>query len=189
MTRTERIRQAVKITDLLAELGYGVQPSEREQQFGCDLHGTRDSKPSARVYPQNNSTYCFACGKSRDVIRTVMDKLDLDFKASMAWLEKTYNLSAWQGRQEEPAASLTDTLNATFAPPEETLERALVQVRTLLDGQKYDRILSCKQTMALWAEVDIAADKQDVARLHKIRDKILQKVKDVARLQGNQVGG
>jgi len=159
MTRSERIREAIRITDLLAELGYAVQPVEREQQFGCDLHGTRDGKPSARVYPASNSWYCFACGKSRDVIGTVMDKLELDFKKSMAWLEKTYKLPTYTNL-EAPKADLMDDLKATFTQPQDdNAARVSVQIRAVLNSQRHDKALTCQQTMELWAQYDEAMAK------------------------------
>ena len=179
MTRSERIREAVRITDLLAELGYGVQPIEREQQFGCDLHGTRDSKPSARVYPTSNSWYCFACGKSRDAIRTVMDKLDLDFKKAMSWLEKTYNLPSWEPTAA-PEDSLKDSLETAFTGHDSTeAEKAKAQVWSLLSSQRHDKALSCAETMSLWEEYDSIKNPSGYLDL---RDEILKKVRDAARV-------
>ena len=188
MTRSERIREAVRITDLLSELGYGVQPVEREQQFGCDLHGTRDSKPSARVYPDSNSTYCFACGKSRDVIRTVMDKMELDFKAAMAWLEKTYNLPTYTPQSQEPTQTLGEALEATFTPTQDAnIDRVSVQVRALLDAQRHDKVLTCPQTMELWAVYDeaIKQSETDVAgavqALSALREETIRQVRSASR--------
>ena len=182
MTRSERIREAIRITDLLAELGYHVQPTEREQQFGCDLHGTRDGKPSARVYPATNSWYCFACGKSRDAIRTVMDKLDLDFKQAMVWLEKTYNLPTFVRHADTEPLLLTDALTATFTSPQDgNADRVNVQIKALLDAQRFDKVLTCQQTMELWERLDRIADSSPAA-LESLRDEIIEKVRDAARI-------
>lgn len=189
MTRSDRIREAVRITDLLSELGYGVQPVEREQQFGCDLHGTRDSKPSARVYPSSNSWYCFACGKSRDVIRTVMDKNDLDFKKAMSWLEKTYKLTTYSGARDEETVSLPDALRATFAEPDgNSYERAAAQVRSLLDSQRHDKALTCHRTMSLWESYDEIHSRAETdpdgskASMASLREAVLKGIKDAARV-------
>ena len=184
MTRSERIREAIRITDLLAELGYGVQPVEREQQFGCDLHGTRDGKPSARVYPASNSWYCFACGKSRDAIRTVMDKLDLDFKQAMVWLEKTYNLPTFVRHADTVPISLTDALTATFtSPQDDNADRVIVQIRVLLEAQRFDKLLTCQQTMELWERLDtLVAKGAEAASLTALRDDILEQERNAARV-------
>lgn len=187
MTRLDRIRQHIRITDLLSELGYNVQPVEREQQFGCDLHGTRDGKPSARVYPDSNSWYCFACGKSRDVIGTVMDKMELDFKKAMTWLEQTYKLPSWSGPDRVQTASLSDDLNATFAENRNTGD-VTIQVRTLLQSQRHDKALSCQTVMHLWERFDEAASIAEKSpelaakAMLSLRDAVVKEVQDAARL-------
>lgn len=189
MTRAERIREAVSITDLLSELGYDVQDSNREQQFACDLHGGRDGKPSARVYPDSNSTYCFACGKSRDVIGTVMDKHELDFKQAMAWLEKTYNLPSWAGQATAPVVSLKDALDQTFtAKAEDNIDSVIIQTQALLLAQRHDKALTCQQTMTLWAQFDVAMARMEKeptdaqTALVALRDEVRRKVRDAARV-------
>lgn len=184
MTRVERIREAVRITSLLSELGYRVVDDEREQQFGCDLHGTRDGKPSARVYPSSNSWYCFACGKYRDAIKTVMDKMEIDFRAALAWLEKTYNLPTYTPQAKDPTQTLDEALAVTFTPPQDdNADRVIVQIRALLDGQRHDKVLTCQQTMELWERLDVAVAKQAGAgMLTALREDILQQVRDAARV-------
>lgn len=60
--RADRINEEVSILDVLASYGYQIHTAyDGEQQFRCDLHGSgQDNKPSARVYPDSNSTYCIA---------------------------------------------------------------------------------------------------------------------------------
>ena len=90
--RAERIRENVDMGDLMAEYGYDIVPgASQEQQFRCDLHG-QDNKPSARYYPDTNSTYCWACQMARDPIRFLMDKEGVTFSAACNFLEKRAGL-------------------------------------------------------------------------------------------------
>lgn len=92
---SDRIREHVPILEVLVTYGYRVRADsgEREQQFQCDLHGTgRDNKPSARVYPESNSWYCFACDKTRDAIETVKAKEGVKFWEAVKLLETAYGL-------------------------------------------------------------------------------------------------
>ena len=91
--RAKRIKEEIPILSVLAGYGYDVHGDTREQQFKCDLHGDgHDNAPSARVYPETNTWYCFACGKVRDSISTVMEKEGLDFNQACKGLEIKYNL-------------------------------------------------------------------------------------------------
>jgi len=92
--RIERIHEQVDILKLLGDYGYPVRPDmDREQQFSCNMHGDgNDLKPSARVYPENNSWYCWACGKTRDAIETVREKEGLGFMEALKWLEGRFGL-------------------------------------------------------------------------------------------------
>jgi DNA primase len=101
----DRIHEEIPIVRLLADLGYDVRPDGdyREQQFSCDLHGDgRDSKPSARAYPDSGSWYCFACDAARDAIDTIRAREDLSFPAAIRWLEKEYDLPPLPWEDEQP---------------------------------------------------------------------------------------
>lgn len=82
--------------------GYDVINVDREQQFKCDLHGDgSDNAPSARAYPESNSWYCFACGKTRDSISTVMEIEGVEFSKACYLLESKYNLTPWVHKKKE----------------------------------------------------------------------------------------
>lgn len=83
------------MTRLLSDLGYEVYADGHDQQFSCDLHGTMDEKPSARVYDDNRA-FCFACAKQRDQVSWVMDRNGIDFNAACDWIEDQYGLDRWQ---------------------------------------------------------------------------------------------
>ena len=93
--RADRIRSEIPITQVLIDYGYPVRPwgGDREQQFPCNLHGDgQDNRPSARVYPDSSSWYCWTCGRSRDAISTVMEKEGTDFSSACRILETRYGL-------------------------------------------------------------------------------------------------
>lgn len=92
--RRSRIKRVVPLDEVLESYGYAVRSGfDSEQQFSCDLHGDgNDSKPSARYYPESASWHCFACGRSRDVISTVMEKEGLSFTAALTTLESRFSL-------------------------------------------------------------------------------------------------
>lgn len=116
--RADRIRADVPIAQIMSDLGYAVYPDygDREQQYSCDLHGDgNDGTPSARLYPATQSTYCFACGKSRDAIRVVMEKMGKSFPDALAYVESRYGLPAlpWDS-DDEVQAPPTDQVQAAL---------------------------------------------------------------------------
>ena len=126
----------------------------REQQFSCDLHGSgQDNKPSARVYPDSDSWYCFGCGVSRDAIQTVRDKLDKSFVEAVAWLEKTYSLPPLpfeEGDYEEKGKPLQDS---DFQNPR-TYEDERKRFETLLTNTTSDQSLPMRRTLTFWEAFD-----------------------------------
>ena len=96
MRRSDRIRKKISIFSVLKKYNYDVVDSPREQQFRCNLHGDgSDNSPSARAYPDSNSWYCFACGRTRDAISTVMEIEGVSFIQACNALEKKYDLPRW----------------------------------------------------------------------------------------------
>jgi len=124
----DRIREVIPLASILFKYGYKVldDGGHREQQFSCDLHGDgRDSAPSARLYPDSNKFYCFACGRARDSITLVREKEGLSFWNAVRKLEKEYGLPSLPWEHYEAKESLADTLFAVKGQsPTQILERA-----------------------------------------------------------------
>jgi len=159
--RKERVKQDIPIAQLLADLGYAVRADadDREEQFSCDLHGDgRDSKPSARVYPDSNSWYCFGCALARDTIDTVRAKQDLGFMPAIAWLEKRYGFDPLpfepEGPQEESRDERAQKALRAALDTSRTFEDDAYHFRTILDALTRDRDLPMKATLKFWETFD-----------------------------------
>lgn len=92
--RVENLKDQVHITDILDYYGIKTYTKNREFQFPCPLHGDgQDNSFSARMYPDSNSTYCFACHQSRDVVQWVRDYENLSFGKALSFIERTFGVS------------------------------------------------------------------------------------------------
>jgi hypothetical protein len=99
--RSDRLKDNVPLDRLLRDYGYDVYLNGSDQQFKCDLHGSGiETKPSARYYHNTKTWYCFACGKVRDVVSTVMEKEGMEYGDACRMLEKKYNLAVWKEYEE-----------------------------------------------------------------------------------------
>jgi DNA primase len=148
--RIAAVKEAVSILEILEAYGYRVRSDagHREQQFQCDLHGDgRDTKPSARVYPESNTWYCFACVKGRDVIETVQEKERKTFIEALTLLERKYHIKV----------PIQEDWNPTTTPVEKKVspyEQERQRLMSLLKGITEDRILKMEASFLLWEEVD-----------------------------------
>lgn len=155
--RIERIKDTVKIEDLLFRYGYDIRPDSggREQQFCCDLHGDgNDLKPSARVYPDSGHFYCFGCGKQRDVIELTREKEGLPFWQAIRHLEKMYNLPQveWVPREDEGDVFLRE--QEQVLRNNKTYEQTLKRLDAFLEMLAHDRILPWQRLVSLFEARD-----------------------------------
>jgi len=159
--RVERIKEKIHIAQVLADYGYRVHlgGSYQEQQFPCDLHGDgQDGKPSARMYPESNSFYCFACDKIRDPIETVRAKEGIGFMEAMAFLEQKYNLPSMPWEDDDDAYHGPDTTT------QDEVKARLLPNRTFADDSKQflaslssiteDRLMPMDTVLAYWEAYD-----------------------------------
>lgn len=156
--RADRIREKIPIVKVLEDYGYRVRSEggDREQQFPCNLHGDGyDLKPSARVYPDSDSWYCFACDVSRDAIATVQANEGLDFWDAVRWLEKKYNLPLmrWDGPRDP---STVDKVSAGLRR-DLTFEDDLERFRVRLDRATIERGLPLTTLLSFWEAYDRVA--------------------------------
>ena len=111
--RINQIKQDVPIDQVLHDYGYRIHMGGQyqEQQFPCDLHGDgNDGKASARMYPANNSWYCFACSRTRNVIDTIQAKEGFGFMDALTFIENKYKLPVvpWEDEESYHADGTTD---------------------------------------------------------------------------------
>lgn len=155
----DRIREVVPILEVLATYNYRVRSDggEREQQFQCDLHGTgRDNKPSARVYPESNSWYCFACDATRDPIGTVMAKEGVKFWDAIKLLEQAYGLDPLPADYGTGVENLPGAISQVAATldPTRTFSQDVEMVRRYLDNRTTDKDLPLDQLLRFWEKFD-----------------------------------
>lgn len=160
----DRVREEVPIVRVLFDYGYQVDPraEDYEQQFCCDLHGDgKDSKPSARVYPGGGQFFCFACGRSRDVIALVQEKEGLDFWKALKIIESRYGLAPlpWEPEDERPPTPLQ--IIEESLRPRESAEDALQRLNRFLLGLTRERSLTPEKCAGLWEAYDRVTSLKD----------------------------
>jgi len=154
----DRIREEISLASVLVDYGYEIYADDggREQQFSCDLHGDgSDSKPSARLYPENNQFYCFACGRSRDAIALVREKEGASFWDAVKLLETRYNLAPlpWEDGDDSPKQQMSNALEQALNPSE-TPDQALTRLGRFLDNLCKDRALTAQRCAGFWEAHD-----------------------------------
>lgn len=179
--RAKRIKDKAPILELLHEYGYAVTLNpERDQQFSCDLHGDGvDGKPSARVYADSDHWYCFACGKQRDVISTVMEKEGVSFSKACRMLEMKYKIPFEMPDKEAPMDLGLRRGDVRKIKKEDlhsflmlvTKERSLSMDQTLKLWESYD----CIDTMHVSGKIDDSKLGQLLSKLRATTQELLTK--------------
>jgi len=157
--RLDQIKELIPIAQILFDYGYPVRTDgeDREEQFPCDLHGDgHDNKPSARLYPDTASWFCFACGVVRDGVDTVKVKEGVSFMEAISILETRYNLPTvpWEEGDYDSTPKPEQEIQESLKFPDKTLEDDLRIFRSVLTAETIDRTLSVKSTAAFWEGSD-----------------------------------
>ena len=155
--RADRIREEAPLDRVLEDYGYAViSGADREQQFQCDLHGDgSDNKPSARFYPESQSWYCFACGRSRDAISTVMEKEGLGFSDACKSLETRFQLPPLPWKDEYSDGSEPKRVKEIIpASKEKSVEDTAHITHRVLDGFTQDGTFDLNTALKLWEAFD-----------------------------------
>jgi DNA primase len=179
------LRKQVNIVTVLADYGYRVRREliDYEQQFSCDLHGDgSDSKPSARVYPESQSWYCFACSQSRDAIRTAQEKEGKSFYEACQILARRYNITLPRYTSEEAASPVVESVaDAYEEKAQASLQRCHLLLVMLGQEQKllidtYFRLCESLDVLQHFYESGRLSAQDIVIRAAKLRDSIIQQV-------------
>ena len=79
------ILENVSMQDILDKYNIKIY----KNKFCCPFHN--DTVPSAKAY--DNSFFCFACGKSGDIIQFVRDYFNLSFRDALRKINYDFNLN------------------------------------------------------------------------------------------------
>lgn len=170
--RVEQIKEKVDLLAVLLHYNFKVHDlKDYEQQFPCPLHGDgRDNKPSARLYPDQNLFYCFACGRQRDAIAVAQEVEGLSFGQALRALEERYGLKSFVYPKEEKIELDFDP-SIPIEDVEERIERML-QIRT------DEKTLSMERLALLWDRFDLikASKHKKPEHYNMLRQKIVAEV-------------
>lgn len=183
----QRIREQIPLSQVLSAYGYHVyaDDGEHEQQFSCDLHGDgQDNTPSARLYPDSNKFYCFACGKVRDTVTLVMEKEGVPFWNAVQKIEKSYGLAPlpWTEIKKQQAPKVESLFDQhKNQTPRQILDRVgrLIQMYYEDENDGFDIVL-------MWEAHDrvdwyIRQDEFDEGKAKGLAIKVLDFVKNFYR--------
>lgn len=156
-SRADRVRK-LPVELVLHRLGFDVLPERAgtSQTFSCSLHGGRDSRPSARTYPGSESWHCFGCGRSRDAVDTVREKMGVGFEQALRWLEGEYRLPPIPRPSREELAEEPEVATpqrSTFEALESEVNAAAVPV---LGAEGSRRGIELDLALVCWEVVDRA---------------------------------
>ena len=83
----EEIKRTVPILELATYLGIKIDPHNRAI---CPFH--KDTNPSLKFYPENNSFYCFGCNIGGSNIDLVMKTQNKAFVEALTFIVDLYHL-------------------------------------------------------------------------------------------------
>lgn len=155
----DEIHQKIPIVQVLQHYGYPVADyGDRAQSFPCDLHGNgMDTRPSAMVYPESGSFYCFACGTQRDCIDLVRIKEGLHFLDAVKWLTNKFQVQLVTPIRPKNSMVSAPEFKPRVKDPLPLLdyEAVLLRVDRLFSGLwRGNNVLGWRKTWLLWEERD-----------------------------------
>jgi len=140
--RIETIHRTVTAQDVLRRNGVQLRYMDREEQFSCPFHG-RDTKPSARVYPDSarspSHAWCFVCQERWDCI-TLWKKFEGfegPFGRLLREIERAYGITPPEGPPPEEAEEEETLALAEIANLCSICERRLRASKSLFDMKGY----------------------------------------------------
>ncbi len=101
----EKVREAVDITQLMAERGIKLVRSGRRLKALCPFH--KEKTPSFYVEPDLGLYHCFGCGASGDAIKFVMETEAMSFPEALDYLAERFGVPrpAVARPQEKPGSA------------------------------------------------------------------------------------
>lgn len=138
--RVVQVLHSVTIADVLGELGVALS-GPGTQQVQCPVH-EGDRNPSARMYTETNSIYCFRCQKSWDVVGLVREVKHLPVTEAVEWLETTFHVRPDAAMLPHLVGKrMAEKRDPDLAPLVLQVEQRLREQRFVLGLPRYSKLL------------------------------------------------
>ena len=125
--------ERVDVFRLYDALGLSYQ-GERTQQTVCPNPAHRDTHPSARLYAETRSVYCWTCQRSWDVVGLVRLRLGGSLEEALVWLQARFGV---------PTSTIPGAPRpVSLAGVADHVERAVLAARDTLGRARYVRYLT-----------------------------------------------
>lgn len=164
----------VSIFRVMEALGVYDGGEETTRQMLCPVHS--DSRPSARVYAEENRVHCFTCGRGWEPLALVMAVQKVDAAQAENWILDTFGLRT--------SASFQARLRASLAPPSvkpaalvEYTEQQLRQSRARLTREQFTKLAVAIDMVGLQFRDRVI----DVAQFEASLKRIMQRMQSVRR--------
>lgn len=133
-------------------LGWG-ESTGRPQQVHCPMHA--DSTPSARVYPDSNSGYCWTCQESFGPCRLAVENEHMHIMAAARHLARLYSVDLTPDADMEEFRALADAWET--GPSDDTPEaRRAAGLAVRAPGLPWEQV---QVLLGLWDALDAGAIK------------------------------
>ncbi len=182
--RKNAIHERVSSHDILRDNGVKlVYAGEREEQFSCPFHG-KDSKPSARVFPSTpqspSHAWCYVCRERWDVI-TLWQKYHgtEGFHKTLSAIEKHYNIPTPPVPEGPINYDGVDSKKGLFESLHQSCEDRLKTTRSEHDLKSFLLFGSFLDKAFHQVTSGTLSYPEGVELLHKLMDKIGQKIRNV----------
>lgn len=106
----------MNIFTALREIGVEATPRGGPQQIRCPIHkGGQETSPSARIYEDTDSIYCFTCHKSWDGVALIAEARGIEYREAAVQMRAKFGGFAPSRRSKSLAAALRETVDAVRA--------------------------------------------------------------------------
>lgn len=138
-----------------------------EAQFKCPFHGV-DHKPSARLYNETKSCFCWVCRKAWDVVSFIMEKESMPYRQVLNYISNRYHIDL-SSIPDDPTIELkkveVSDKNVFF----KNLKVNIIELRKKIPLEKYRALCA----VLLINKYQDSKGVDVISSLQKIEDKII----------------
>lgn len=175
----EEVKRAVTMEQIMNAYGYHV----KHGKMMCPFHGDRNA--SLKVYKDNNSWYCFGCGKGGSVIDFVMAQEGCGFSQAVNAICDTFGINAHVADNPLDVDNAMKCRRTIDFLTEKMLEQldaldeyheaemnTITQISRRVYAKKREEMTARDYTVKLWCDDRMARIEDKAAQIREAREEV-----------------